>query len=212
LLKINITTHKFNKFINEIHLIPKIMTPNLRLSIELLVDTIAIVLISWISIPAANAQPNPPAPETTPQPPQTSTELTQAPSYIGVGGVIGIQGGTTSLSQGTFSILTKQVLTENLAIHNANTIFGSLTPSSSIALTYNRPMSGEGVPIVFTPFIGAGIMTHYNNGMSISPHLTGGVDVSTPLLNLTGTLRVNAGFVSDRSADVGVLFGIGFSN
>jgi hypothetical protein len=207
-----ISTAGLNKFMTGIHLIPKIMTPNPRFSIELLIDTIAIVLISWISIPVANAQPNPPAPETTPQPPQTSAELTQAPSYIGAGGVIGIQGGTTSLSQGTFSILTKQVLTENLAIHNANTIFGSLTPSSSIALTYNRPMSGDGVPIVFTPFIGAGIMTHYNNGMNISPHLTGGVDVSTPLLNLTGTLRVNAGFVSDRSADVGVLFGIGFSN
>jgi hypothetical protein len=194
-----------------IHIIPKIMIPNLRLSIELLIDTIAIVLISWISIPVANAQSNPPAPEQTPQPPQISAELTQAPSYIGVGGAIGIQGGTTSLSQGTFSILTKQVLTKNLAIHNANTIFGSLTPSASIALTYNRPMSSEDLPIVFTPFIGAGIMARYDNSLNISPHLTGGIDVSTPF-NLTGTLRVNAGFVSDRPADVGVLFGIGFSN
>jgi hypothetical protein len=73
-------------------------------------------------------------------------------------------------------------------------------------------MSSDGVPIVFTPFIGAGIVTYYNNGMTIGPHLTGGVDVSTPLLNLTGTLRINAGFVSDRQADIGVVFGVGFSN
>lgn len=183
------------------------MTPNPRLSIELLVDTIAIVLISWISISTATAQPSSPPPE----PPQPSAELMQAPSYVGVGGVIGIQGGTTSLAQGTFSILTKQVLTENLAIHNANTIFGSLTPSASIALTYNRPMSSEGLPIIFTPFVGAGIMAHQDNGLRISPHLTGGVDVSTPF-NLLGTLRVNAGFISDQPADVGVLFGVGFSN
>jgi hypothetical protein len=182
----------------------KFMTPNLRRSIELMIDTISIVFISWISIPAATAQPSSPPPEA----PQPSAELTQAPSYIGVGGVIGIQGGTTSLSQGTFSILTKKVLTENLAIHNANTIFGSLTPSASIALTYNQPMSSDGLPIVFTPFIGAGIMTHYDNGLKISPHLTGGVDVSTPF-NLTGTLRINAGFVRDRQADVGILFGVG---
>lgn len=194
-----------------IHLTHNPMTPHPRLSIELLVNTIAIVLISWISMPAANAQPSAPASETTPEPPQSTPELTQAPSYIGFGGVIGIQGNTTSLSQGTFSILSKQVLTENLAIHNANTIFGSLVPSVSVALTYNRPMSnGDGLPIVFTPFVGAGIMTHYDNGISVSPHLTGGVDVSTPF-NLTGTIRLNAGFISNRPADIGVLFGIGFS-
>jgi hypothetical protein len=183
------------------------MTSNTCRYIHILVNSIAIGLITCNYILAANAQPSPAEPS------QSTPELTQAPSYIGFGGVIGLQGGTTSLSQGTFSILTKKVITENLAIHNANTIFGSLTPSASIALTYNRPMSsGEGIPIVFTPFIGAGIMTHYDNGLNINPHLTGGVDVSTPLLNLTGNLRINAGFVRDRPADLGVLFGIGFSN
>jgi hypothetical protein len=168
-------------------------------------------LVIWNSVPAAQAQdiapaPAPPPTEAAPPP----LDLKQAPSYIGFGGVIGLQGGTTSLSQGTFSVLTKQVLTDNLAIHNANTIFGSLYPSASVALTYNRPLSSEGVPIVFTPFVGGGVMVHYDNGTRISPHLTGGVDVSTPF-NLTGTLRLNAGFVSDRAADVGILFGIGFS-
>jgi hypothetical protein len=54
------------------------MTPNLRRSIELLVDTIAIVLlISWISSPAASAQPSSP-----PEKPQPRAELTQAPRFI----------------------------------------------------------------------------------------------------------------------------------
>lgn len=146
------------------------MTYSARLSIQLLVNAIAIGLMVGNYVPTTMAQPNPPSSETPPQePPQPTPEVTQAPSYIGFGGVIGIQGGTTSLSQGTFSILTKQVLTENLAIHNSNTIFGSLTPSASFALTYNKPMSSEDLPIVFTPFVGAGIMTHYDNGMIVSP-------------------------------------------
>jgi pyruvate/2-oxoglutarate dehydrogenase complex dihydrolipoamide acyltransferase (E2) component len=100
----------------------KIMIPNPRRSIEILVDTIAIVFTIWIHIPAANAQPSSPAPATKLESPPVPTKLRQAPSYVGLGGVIVIHGGTTSLAQGTCSILTTQVLTENLAIHNANTI------------------------------------------------------------------------------------------
>ncbi len=187
-------------------------------SVKILV--ISISLICSISVPAVNAQPTSPSPAKTPpqpipeqpqQPSETppSPEQPQQNSYIGFGGVIGIQGGTTSLSQGTFSVLSKKVLTNNLAIHSTNTIFGSLTPSGSVALTFNQPMSIDGLPIVFIPFIGAGLMTDNENGLRVSPHITGGIDLDTPT-NVSATLRINAGFVKDRKADVGILFGLGY--
>ena len=191
------------------------MTPNIRLSTQILVSAIALICCI---VPAVNAQPTSPSPATTPQPiPEQPSEVqTPSPeqpqqnSYIGFGGVIGIQGRTTSLSQGTFSVFSKQVLTNNLAIHAASTIFGSLTPSASVALTFNQPINSDGLPIVFTPFLGGGIMADYENGIRISPHITGGIDISTPT-NLSATLRINAGFVKDRQTDIGILFGIGFN-
>jgi hypothetical protein len=199
----------------------KAITSNSRQSIKMLVNAISIVLISCMAVPTTIAQPTSPPPETTPPPPgqeqpQQSPETSKTPeqlqqnSYFGFGGVIGIQGGTTSLSQGTFSILSKQVLTNNLAIHSDATIFGSLTPSASVALTFNKSISSDSLPITFTPFLGAGIMAHDENGIRINPLITGGVDLSTPT-NLTLTVRANAGFVKDRKADVGVLFGIGYN-
>lgn len=197
------------------------MSSNPHLSIKMLVNAISIVLISSIAVPAVNAQPSSPSPETTPpqpgkeqpkQSPETSRtpEQPQQNSYFGFGGVIGIQGGTTSLSQGTFSILSKHVLTNNLAIHSDATIFGSLTPSASVALTFNKSISSDSLPITFTPFLGAGIMAHDESGIRINPLITGGVDISTPT-NLTLTVRANAGFVKDRKADIGILFGVGYN-
>jgi hypothetical protein len=187
------------------------MTTIARISAQMLVNTIAIALIGWIDVSATTAQPSNPNPETTPPPPQDATPPTPKPkqsSYFGFGGNIGIQGNTTSLSQGSFSLLNKHVLTDNLAIHGAMTIFGSSVSSNSVALTFNQPISNNDLPIVFTPFIGGGIIVHYEDGTKINPLVTGGIDASTPF-GLTGTLRINAGFISDRQADIGILFGIG---
>jgi hypothetical protein len=197
------------------------MTQNTRPYIKMLVHAFEIVLISCIAVPAVNAQSTPPSPETSPpqpgqdrpkQSPETSKipEQPQQNSYLGFGGVIGIQGSTTSLSQGTFSIVSKNVLSNNLAIHGDATIFGSLTPSASVALTFNKSISSDSLPITFTPFLGVGIMAHEENGIRINPLITGGVDISTPT-NLTLTVRANAGFVKDRKADIGVLFGFGYN-
>jgi hypothetical protein len=196
-----ISTNKSTKFINGIHLTHKIMTPNLRLATEMLVNAIAIALIGCIYVPDTNAQPSTPPQDATPPAPKQS-------SYFGFGGNIGIQGSTTSLSQGSFSLLNKHVLSDNLAIHGAMTIFGSSVSSNSAALTFNQPISNNDLPIVFTPFVGGGIIVHHENGTKVNPLITGGIDASTPF-GFTGTLRINAGFISDRQADVGILFGVG---
>jgi len=186
---------------SEIHSTRNDMTSNTRPSVKILVSAISIALIGWMSVLAANAQPISPSSEITPAQPQQN-------SYVGFGGVIGLQGSTTSLSQGSFSVLHKHVLNESLAIHSVSTIFASSVSSSSIALTFNRPIVSDNLPLVLTPFLGGGIMAHYEDGTRISPLITGGIDANTPF-GLTGTLRINAGFVSERQADIGVLFGIG---
>jgi hypothetical protein len=194
-----------------IHLTNIDMNTKTCLSMNILFQAIAIALFSSIFVSVATAQTNSLAPETTPPQPQQPEATPPAPkqsSYFGFGGNIGIQGSTTSLSQASFSLLNKQVLTDNLAIHGANTIFGSSVMSSSIALTFNQPITNSDLPIVFTPFVGGGIILHYENGTRINPLITGGIDASTSF-GLTGTLRINAGFISDRQADIGILFGVG---
>ncbi|MEA5616612.1 hypothetical protein VB711_01985 [Cronbergia sp. UHCC 0137] len=53
-------------------------------------------------------------------------------------------------------------------------------------------------------------MTRNVNGLKISPHVTGGVDVPVSSA-LTGTVRLNVGFPSEKKADMGVLLGIGYN-
>jgi hypothetical protein len=178
------------------------------LALKTLVIAITIPLIGGISIQHGNAQPTSPASETTPSQP-TLEKLPQS-NYLGLGGVIGIQGNTTSLSQGTFSVLSKNVLTDNLSVHTASTVFGSLTSSSSIALTYNQPMNSDSLPVSLTPFLGGGITAYYDNSTKIIPHITAGLDLGLPT-NLTGTVRANANFVTDRQTEIGILFGIGYN-
>jgi hypothetical protein len=131
-------------------------------------------------------------------------------SYFGFGGAIGLQGSTTSLSDGAFSMVSKQVLTRNLAIHSADTIFGRSIASSSLALTYNHPIKSKNSPLVFIPFLGGGVMVYNENGLRVSPLVTGGIDIDTPA-NVTGTIRVNSGFVRGREADVGLILGVGYN-
>ena len=208
---IKLAANTLEKFMTGIHLTLNTMIPNIRLFVGVLVGTFAISLASTFAIPTATAQPSSPAPETTPSQspqPEATPPAPKQSSYFGFGGNIGIQGSTTSLSQGTFSLLSKRVLTDNLAIHSANTIFGSSVTSSSVALTFNQPISSQDLPIVFIPFLGAGVIVHHENGTRINPLITGGIDASTPL-DLTGTLRINAGFINNRQADIGILFGVG---
>jgi hypothetical protein len=187
------------------------MTPPLSikmLAIKILVIAITIPSIGGISIHPGNAQSTFPSAETTPSQP-TPEKLPQS-NYLGLGGVIGIQGSTTSLSEGTFSVLSKNVLTENLSVHTASTVFGSLTPSVLIALTYNQTINNDGLPVSLTPFLGGGITAYYDNATKVVPHITAGIDLGLPT-NLTGTVRANGNFVNDQQADIGILFGIGYS-
>jgi hypothetical protein len=182
--------------------LPQFTRPSAQITLELPPTTTPLTEVKTSEV-APEAAPEA-VPEAAPEGPPGQN------SYIGFGGVIGLQGGTTSLSQGTFSIVSKQVLTRNLAIHTADTIFGSSTASSSYALTYNHPIRDKNLPIVYIPFLGGGVMLHDENGLKVSPLVTAGIDIDTPT-NVTGTVRINSGFVSGRKADVGIIFGVGYN-
>jgi hypothetical protein len=131
-------------------------------------------------------------------------------SYIGLGGAIGLNGNTTSLGTGGIPILSKVRFTDNFSLHDATVLFGGGAATSMVILTADLPIRNAEGRTIAAPFIGAGALLRYANGLYVSPAISGGVDI--PLSQrFTGTVRVNAGFPSDRQADVGVLVGVGYS-
>jgi hypothetical protein len=132
-------------------------------------------------------------------------------SYLGIGSGIGLDGNTTSLGTGGgLAILSKVGFTENLSLHDATVLFGSGAATSMIILTADFPIRNEVGQTVISPFIGGGAMLRYKEGLLISPAISGGIDI--PLSkNFTGTVRINAGFPSDRNADIGILIGAGYN-
>lgn len=147
--------------------------------------------------------------------PSATTDTQKIPpapkSYIGIGGTIGLTGNTSSLGTGGFSILSRTVLNDFLAIHGNNVVFGSGTASSNNALTLNFPIRDSNTQeIVVSPFIGGGIQFRNDEGIYISPLAVGGVDIPISK-SLTGTVRGQAAFPNTGNADVGVTVGIGYS-
>lgn len=138
-------------------------------------------------------------------------ESFQSPnSYIGIGGAIGVNGNTTSLGSGGLTIVSKLRFTDHLSLHDATVLFGRDAATSMIILSADFPIrNGEGKTIM-APFIGGGAQLRYADGLFVSPAVSGGVDI--PMSdNFTGTIRLNAGFPSNRSADVGIIVGAGYS-
>lgn len=132
-------------------------------------------------------------------------------SYLGIGSGIGLTGNTTSLGTGGgLAILSKVGFTENLSLHDATVIFGGGAATSMIILTAEFPIRNQAGETVISPFIGGGAMLRYNEGLFISPAISGGIDIPFSQ-RFTGTVRINAGFPSDRNADIGILIGAGYN-
>ncbi|MBF2062841.1 MAG: hypothetical protein IGS39_00165 [Calothrix sp. C42_A2020_038] len=130
-------------------------------------------------------------------------------SYIGVGGNIGL-GGATTISEGSFAVISKIGLTNNFSARPAalisdNTVF--LLP-----LTLDFPVESvtdTGVQqINVAPYIGAGAAISTGRDSTVGFLLTGGVDV--PLSpQFTANAGVNVGFIDET--DVGLLLGVGYN-
>jgi hypothetical protein len=130
--------------------------------------------------------------------------------YIGIGSAIGLGGDTTSLGTGGVAILTKVRFSDRFSLHDATILFGGGAATSMVIVSADFPIRNDAGQTIFSPFIGGGAMLRYNQGLSISPAISGGVDIPVSK-NFTGTVRVNAGFPDNRQADVGILAGIGYN-
>jgi hypothetical protein len=130
--------------------------------------------------------------------------------YIGIGSAIGLSGNTTALGTGGFAILSKLRFSDNFSLHDATVVFGGGAATSMIIVTADLPILDDSGRTIVSPFIGGGVMLRYAEGLSIAPAISGGIDLPISS-DFTGTLRLNAGFPSNRNADVGVLVGVGYN-
>jgi hypothetical protein len=130
--------------------------------------------------------------------------------YIGIGSAIGLSGNTTALGTGGIVILTKVRFSDRLSLHDATILFGGAAATSMIIISADFPIRNDAGQTIFSPFIGGGAMLRYDRGLSISPAISGGIDLPISK-NFTGTVRLNAGFPNNRNADVGILAGVGYN-
>ncbi|TAF07932.1 MAG: hypothetical protein EAZ77_08155 [Nostocales cyanobacterium] len=131
-------------------------------------------------------------------------------SYIGVGANIGISGGSTSLGDGNFTVLSKIGFTRSLSLRPSvilgdNTLF--LVP-----ITYDFSFQQVGDPFTerlpIAPYVGVGAAIQTGDNSETAVMITGGIDV--PLNSrFTATAAVNAGFFDQT--DVGLLVGVGYN-
>ncbi|NET38013.1 MAG: hypothetical protein F6K19_39455 [Cyanothece sp. SIO1E1] len=131
-------------------------------------------------------------------------ELQRRRSYIGIGGNIGASGSDSSLGEGGFAIVNKGGFLRNLSTHGALIIGGS-DATGTTALTGELPIKNRAGEVVVIPFIGGGLWFHGE----VDPLFSAGVDLPFSE-DVSGTVRVNAGFDSDET-DVGVMLGLGYN-
>ena len=142
--------------------------------------------------------------------PVSLTSGYQNNGYIGIGSAIGLGGNTTALGTGGIVILTKVRFSNNLSLHDATILFGGAAATSMIIVSADFPIRNDEGKTIVSPFIGGGAMLRYDRGLSISPAISGGIDLPISK-NFTGTIRLNAGFPNNRNADVGILAGVGYN-
>ena len=127
-------------------------------------------------------------------------------SYIAVGGNIGITGGSTSLGNSNFALLSKIGLTRNFSVR-PGFIFGNDT-TVMLPITLDFPL-GQTDPFetfTFAPYLGAGVAYSTDNKFGLL--LTGGIDV--PLSReFTATANLSASIKG--KPDLGLILGIGYN-
>ena len=132
------------------------------------------------------------------------------PSYIGIGGNLGF-GGDSALGDGSFAIVSKIGLTNNLSVR-PTVLFRDdlafLVPVTYDFVSQNAVEVSEDFVITAAPYVGAGVTVSTGDDGTLGFLISGGVDV--PLSrNFTATAGLNVGFVD--GAEVGLLVGVGYT-
>ncbi|WP_052672280.1 hypothetical protein [Aliterella atlantica] len=127
-------------------------------------------------------------------------------SYIGVGGNIGL-GGETGIGEGSFSVISKIGLTNNISVRPTALFGDNVSILLPVTLDF-APTDVEVGPYSIAPYVGAGALISTGDNSDVGVLITGGIDV--PITSqFTATAGVNVGFVGDT--DVGILIGVGYN-
>jgi len=175
---------------------------------------------SSVNLPVQQLAPQPASAE--PEPPATGNlQLTQAPvvpgrstrsgpSYIGIGGNIGL-GGDTTLGDSGFAVISKIGLTRNLSARPA-VVIGGNDPTVLVPVTLDFPISSVAeagrVNLRAAPYVGGGIAISTGSGSLVRPLITAGVDVPVAS-RITATAGVNFAFFDDT--EIGLVLGAGYN-
>jgi len=130
-------------------------------------------------------------------------------SYIGVAGNLGLSGGSSGLSDGNFTVISKIGITKTLSIRPAVILGTDTTILAPITYDYSfKSADPFSEPLPIAPYVGIGAAIKTGDKSETALLVTGGVDL--PLNNrLTATAAVNAGFFNET--DIGVLVGVGYN-
>jgi hypothetical protein len=128
-------------------------------------------------------------------------------SYIGVGGNLGITGGS-ALSDTNFAVISKIGLTRNISVR-PGAIIGD-NPVVLLPVTVDFPV--RSVPgasqISYAPYIGGGAAITTGDSSDVGGLITAGVDVPlTP--QFTANASANLAFLNDT--DFGLVLGVGYN-
>ncbi|MBW4515722.1 MAG: hypothetical protein KME11_10900 [Timaviella obliquedivisa GSE-PSE-MK23-08B] len=132
------------------------------------------------------------------------------PSYIGIGGNIGL-GGDTTLGDSGFAVISKVGLTRNLSTR-PSVVIGGNDPTVLVPVTIDFPISsvaeaGE-VTLAAAPYVGGGIAISTGSNSLVRPLISAGVDVPVAS-RVTATAGVNFAFFDDT--EIGLILGAGYN-
>jgi hypothetical protein len=130
-------------------------------------------------------------------------------SYVGVAGNVGLSGGTSGLSDGNFTVISKIGITKTLSIRPAVILSSDTTILAPVTYDYSFKLADPfSEPFTIAPYVGLGAAIKTGGKSETALLVTGGVDV--PLNNrFTATAAINAGFF--KKTDVGFLVGVGYN-
>jgi opacity protein-like surface antigen len=130
-------------------------------------------------------------------------------SYIGVGGNLGIAGETT-LSEGSFAVISKIGLTNTLSVRPAALIGDNAVFLIPVTLDFPvETVTNTGqTQISASPYVGAGVSVSTADDSNVGFLISGGLDV--PVADqLTANAALNVSFLDDTN--VGLLLGVGYN-
>lgn len=137
------------------------------------------------------------------------------PSYIGIGGNIGIGTGDTALGEGSFAVFSKIGLTNFVSVRPSVLVSNNPTILLPVTIDFIPGVTGvtEGVAAQVTglqvsPYVGAGVAISTGDNSAVDFLATGGVDV--PLSpQVTATASISASLFDN--AAIGILLGVGYN-